>query len=170
MELLKKIEEAGDLYPYYDYAHGYGVPQASVIFTGRPGNESLAPTFNITTENDTLKVVLNENDFCPAFLPLKNYYTHHADTTNAFYITHNGHDYRNSIHFSDSEWSGADVSSLFTKEPGYFYYSIAEEGENYLTEYAVLNVRGRIIFRTPKNSAPRTYTFHYKWYTKTITF
>lgn len=29
MQLFKKIEESGDLYPYFDYAHGYGVPRAN---------------------------------------------------------------------------------------------------------------------------------------------
>ena len=31
MQLFNKIQESADLYPYYDYAHGYGVPQASKI-------------------------------------------------------------------------------------------------------------------------------------------
>ncbi len=29
MELFKALEKSGDLYPYFDYAHGYGIPQAS---------------------------------------------------------------------------------------------------------------------------------------------
>jgi serine protease AprX len=28
MELFRKIEQSGHLYPYFDYAHGYGIPQA----------------------------------------------------------------------------------------------------------------------------------------------
>jgi subtilisin family serine protease len=32
MELLTLIEQSADLYPYYDYAHGYGVPQANLLF------------------------------------------------------------------------------------------------------------------------------------------
>lgn len=32
MNLFKKIESSGTLYPYFDYAHGYGVPQASRFF------------------------------------------------------------------------------------------------------------------------------------------
>jgi hypothetical protein len=31
MELLTLIEQSADLYPYYDYAHGYGVPQANLL-------------------------------------------------------------------------------------------------------------------------------------------
>lgn len=31
-ELKTKIEKSGHLYPYFDYAHGYGIPQASYFF------------------------------------------------------------------------------------------------------------------------------------------
>ncbi|MFO7617612.1 MAG: S8 family serine peptidase [Bacteroidales bacterium] len=29
MEILKRVEQAGHLYPYFDYAHGFGIPKAS---------------------------------------------------------------------------------------------------------------------------------------------
>lgn len=32
MQLFKEIEKSADMYPYFDYAHGYGVPQASYFF------------------------------------------------------------------------------------------------------------------------------------------
>ena len=32
IELFTKIEKSGHLYPYYDYAHGYGLPQARYFF------------------------------------------------------------------------------------------------------------------------------------------
>jgi serine protease AprX len=35
MQLFKEIEKSGDLYPYFDYAHGYGVPQAYYFFYGK---------------------------------------------------------------------------------------------------------------------------------------
>lgn len=33
MQLYREIEKSGSLYPYYDYAHGYGVPQASYFLS-----------------------------------------------------------------------------------------------------------------------------------------
>jgi subtilisin family serine protease len=33
MKLLKELCQSGDLYPYYDYAHGYGVPQFSYFLS-----------------------------------------------------------------------------------------------------------------------------------------
>ena len=35
MKLFEEIEKSGDLYPYFDYAHGYGVPQAYYFFYGK---------------------------------------------------------------------------------------------------------------------------------------
>ncbi len=32
MEIFHLIEKSGHLYPYFDYAHGYGIPQASYFF------------------------------------------------------------------------------------------------------------------------------------------
>lgn len=34
MELLEAIQQSADLYPYFDYAHGYGVPQAGYFIYG----------------------------------------------------------------------------------------------------------------------------------------
>jgi subtilisin family serine protease len=35
-EMLLKMRESGHLYPYYDYAHGYGIPQASFFAGHKP--------------------------------------------------------------------------------------------------------------------------------------
>ncbi|NJO69782.1 MAG: S8 family serine peptidase [Bacteroidetes bacterium] len=32
MEIFSLMEQSGHLYPYFDYAHGYGIPQASYFF------------------------------------------------------------------------------------------------------------------------------------------
>jgi serine protease AprX len=44
MQLFKEIEHSAHLYPYFDYLHGYGIPQAS-YFTGT--KKAVEPTFNI---------------------------------------------------------------------------------------------------------------------------
>jgi RNase P/RNase MRP subunit p29 len=35
MELYREIEKSANLYPYYDYAHGYGIPQASYFLSAK---------------------------------------------------------------------------------------------------------------------------------------
>lgn len=56
MELFHEIEKSGDLYPYFDYAHGFGVPQAS-HFLEKYNKEAVA-TFRIINENGTLSIVV----------------------------------------------------------------------------------------------------------------
>ena len=58
MEMFREIERSGDLFPYFDYAHGYGVPQAS-YFTGE--KQSVKPTFSFKVDGETLKVIINED-------------------------------------------------------------------------------------------------------------
>lgn len=53
MQMLREIQQSGDLYPYFDYALGYGVPQAS-HFVG-PKTEK-APTFRLVETADSVEV------------------------------------------------------------------------------------------------------------------
>ena len=54
MEMKREVEESADLYPYFDYAVGYGVPQASYFLEGkRPAEKS----FYI--ENDSAAVFVH---------------------------------------------------------------------------------------------------------------
>ncbi len=74
MDLLRDIEKSGHLYPYFDYAHGYGIPQAS-FFTG-PHSEPV-PTFGFETNEVSVRIVLKEDP-----LPLagkKHLYYHIED-------------------------------------------------------------------------------------------
>ncbi|NLJ82081.1 MAG: S8 family serine peptidase [Bacteroidales bacterium] len=50
MELKKAIERSADLYPYYDYAYGYGVPQAAYFLF--PKINVLLKTFEIKEEGN----------------------------------------------------------------------------------------------------------------------
>lgn len=61
MELFKEIEKSGSLYPYFDYAHGFGVPQASYFV-----NEATMPkaTFTIDVNEDEVKVMI-EDEYMP---------------------------------------------------------------------------------------------------------
>ncbi|PSR01089.1 MAG: hypothetical protein BRD50_09265, partial [Bacteroidetes bacterium SW_11_45_7] len=55
-ELKKKIEESASLHPYFDYAHGYGVPSA-LYFTG---HHDTASTFRLKKEDQELKVQIKD--------------------------------------------------------------------------------------------------------------
>ncbi len=51
MDLLREIEKSGSLYPYFDYAHGYGIPQAKYFIEGKT---DYSPSFQFVLENDSL--------------------------------------------------------------------------------------------------------------------
>ena len=64
MELFHEIEKSATLFPYFDYAHGYGIPQAEYFM-----NDSLkdaitknntVPTFDISTEGKLIKVSIRD--------------------------------------------------------------------------------------------------------------
>jgi hypothetical protein len=55
-QLKKSIEKSGHLYPYYDYAHGYGIPQASKLLNQ---NLTIQPTFTWKKENKNIIININ---------------------------------------------------------------------------------------------------------------
>ena len=57
MQMKAEIEKSADLYPYFDYAFGYGVPQAA-YFTGdlKPAERS----FNLVQEKDGVRISIPE--------------------------------------------------------------------------------------------------------------
>ena len=57
MQLFREIEKSGHLYPYFDYAHGYGIPQARHFIDT---SNAIEPTFDFVIVNDQIKVVLRE--------------------------------------------------------------------------------------------------------------
>ena len=54
MNLFHELEKSGDLYPYFDYAHGYGVPQAAYFL--EKDSLEVKKTFDIVADEDKLKV------------------------------------------------------------------------------------------------------------------
>ncbi len=83
MELFKKIEASADLYPYYDYAHGYGVPQAS-HFTGTQEQEKIKPTFKIVIEGNALNVVIDKEQFDLSEEDSKVYFYYHFENNEGY--------------------------------------------------------------------------------------
>lgn len=55
LEMKAEIEKSADLYPYFDYAFGYGVPQAA-YFTG--DKKAAERSFNLVQEKDGVKIVV----------------------------------------------------------------------------------------------------------------
>ncbi|HET6244793.1 MAG: S8 family serine peptidase [Bacteroidetes bacterium] len=65
MEIFKEIEKSGDLYPYYDYVHGFGIPRAN-YFT-QENSPNIVPTFHVFVDNSFVKITIKEE-----YLPKKD--------------------------------------------------------------------------------------------------
>lgn len=59
MELFEEIQKSTDLFPYYDYAHGYGVPQAN-YFLNKTDSALTGTTFEFVENNGTILVVVDD--------------------------------------------------------------------------------------------------------------
>lgn len=57
MELFNEIEKSSHLFPYFDYHHGFGIPQASYFVGDKKENE---PTFDFVIINNDIKATLRE--------------------------------------------------------------------------------------------------------------
>jgi hypothetical protein len=78
MQLFEKIEQSSHLYPYFDYAHGYGVPQAS-FFTSHANKIQIDPTFEFVEQNDTIFIEVNEKLIDKNYLKNTNYLYYHIE-------------------------------------------------------------------------------------------
>ena len=59
VQLLTKLRQAGALYPYYDYAHGYGQPLIERLLTpATPSATPVGPTFDFVVHDSLVAVVI----------------------------------------------------------------------------------------------------------------
>ncbi|MEJ7667029.1 MAG: S8 family serine peptidase [Hymenobacter sp.] len=71
MDLLRRMREASDLFPYYDYAHGYGRPEAGRLLARLKGAPpAVEPTFDFVVHDSLVAVVLRPAATVPAPVPL----------------------------------------------------------------------------------------------------
>ena len=57
MQLFHEIEMSGHLFPYYDYAHGYGIPQAAHFI--HPYSQPADSTFRIVENDSSYKIIID---------------------------------------------------------------------------------------------------------------
>lgn len=79
-EVFTLIENSGSLYPYYDYAHGHGIPQAS-FFTGNEEQEEI-PSFTITVDEERIIVKLTDHYLNSARKGMDRYFFYHIEQNN----------------------------------------------------------------------------------------
>lgn len=134
MEIHQKIEESAHLYPYYDYAHGYGVPNAARLFQER-GEVDDVLLYEIS--NDSIIVSVNPDYFNLNDEVVINYHSRFLFDRAP-----------RSLHIPDAFIS--DDSSPRKALPNYVYYHTEEDGV--LTEYALIAPRQFDVLRLPISS------------------
>ena len=79
MELFKELEKSGQLYPYFDYAHGYGIPQAAYFLSNSKSDSSYQTiVLNINSENESAEIEITDSQN----VNRKLLYYHVANTNN----------------------------------------------------------------------------------------
>ena len=124
MQAFDEIQKSGHLYPYYDYAHGYGVPQAS-YFTG--DRKQADPGFNFIEENDSIKVIL-----FPKEIPDRQIDSEEAENIET--------------KKKNSCLEGYDLDT------DYLYFRIMNKQTGKIRRYGVVNMKGSDSFALPKDS------------------
>ncbi len=61
-ELFQKLEQSGHLYPYYDYAHGYGVPQATKAVGPKSQQYSNPAKFDVQLAENKITILLPKTE------------------------------------------------------------------------------------------------------------
>ncbi|HYX08128.1 MAG TPA: S8 family serine peptidase [Bacteroidales bacterium] len=79
MELFKKIESSGSLFPYYDYAHGYGVPQAGYFISKNSSEKEVEETFTVHRKKAGIEIKISR---APTGKSEKNYLYYHLTGDN----------------------------------------------------------------------------------------
>lgn len=91
MDLFKAIEKSGHLYPYYDYAHGFGIPNAAFFTDDIAIKDELVKTFELKKESGIYKVIIDRDIFVE--LASKSENTSFIDTDYLFYHIQNNEGY-----------------------------------------------------------------------------
>ncbi len=60
MEMFDEIQKSGELYPYFDYAHGFGVPKAN-YFTENKTKTDTIPTFYFEKKKNNITIKINKD-------------------------------------------------------------------------------------------------------------
>ncbi|MBI5218272.1 MAG: S8 family serine peptidase [Bacteroidia bacterium] len=78
MELFLQIEKSGNLFPYFDYAHGYGIPRAGYFVTKT--NIETQSTFDFKKDDTYLYIIIRDNILTTPF-KIHNYLYYHIENT-----------------------------------------------------------------------------------------
>lgn len=159
MQLFKEIEKSGDLFPYFDYAHGFGVPQATYFV--KENVPAASAESKIEFEDKDGKVIIKILDIVPVELPfeesaeIEDVVPVEADS--AFSETVYDSLVIEDIIDTSAVWEETDSmydfsgmyeeesASLFTAWPDYVFFHV-ENSKGYLDKYWVVDPQPNFAF------------------------
>ncbi|MCC3157021.1 S8 family serine peptidase [Hymenobacter sp. 15J16-1T3B] len=168
MELFRLLEHSGTLYPYFDYAHGYGLPQAGRCLTAAPP-APVAPTLDIVATTGAVQVVVRpEATLVLRPLPLfadsvAAVGTLAESSRNAPPVPRPGRERSSTARPAPSPAPGLPLPLPY---PDYCYWHLAD-ARGRLRRYEVLEVSQRAVLRLPAGSwqPGDVLRVHYRGYT-----
>ncbi len=157
-ELFSTIEQCGDLYPYFDYVHGYGVPVAERAMALVQSNNNLLKdtTFDVDYHAGSGEVTITIRDpyFKKAYLKSQYYYSSGEETTNLA-DTLERFTY-GEVHFDDSKFSTLSNGAEIERAP-YIYWHI-ENSNHWLEVFSVVTVEQKKIRLLNVKTSARPYS------------
>lgn len=81
-EIIKLIEKSGHLYPYYDYSHGYGIPQASKILN--PIQNKISESVSLDANSDNIIVHIPDSSLTYSSMMPGHYLYYHISNPSGY--------------------------------------------------------------------------------------
>lgn len=152
MDLFHRIEASANLYPYYDYAHGFGVPLAGNFMSQ---SDIVPETVNVRIEGDSLLVSILPEYFEVNDQVVINYHSKFLDKKSP----------RN-MHIVDSFLSDDSNTKFF--QPNYVYYKLSAS-DGVIMEYDLIAPnKMEILSKQIKTNRNYIFSIWYKGYTTSI--
>ncbi len=159
MELFKTIEQAADLYPYFDYAHGYGVPHARNVLNVRQAADT---TFDLITKSGERYIKIRDNAFCTDSVTNWQEYVEQDGWENIHEVEKVGRGLLENLMIEEK---------VHQKMPCHLFYHI-ENSKGYLDKYFVVKVNSKevLILSEVELEKGSTLRVHYNGFTNTYHF
>jgi serine protease AprX len=159
MALFQQIQESASLYPYYDYAHGYGIPQAEALLrnsrpTAPPAQE--AATVSFVAQDSVLAVFIRPETARQVLIRQLPLYIDSIGVVDKVpnRVAPLGKEEARPTSTSEAPGgplAAAVVQPLALPAAGYLYWHVAD-AKGVLRRYEVLEVSQRAILRIPRRT------------------
>jgi len=161
--VFDELQKSGSLYPYYDYSHGYGIPQARSFFTDK---HPVSATFTVNEVFGFLKIELDKDEDAAEYSEKENQEEAIEDDKMDDEVIIKA-DIKNGIPEVSVEQETMSPGNFAKK---YLYYHFADEKTGLIRIYRVLDVQDTDAVEIDLNEVldNEIIRIHYKGYTQSF--